>query len=74
MMEEIRSSETLILTRATRRDIPEGGILHSYRSENLKSYVVLTGWVLYRTSNASSVRYELGSYIPDDSTLIVTAL
>jgi hypothetical protein len=29
MMEVIRSSETLLLTRATRRHIPEDDILHS---------------------------------------------
>jgi hypothetical protein len=28
----------LLLTRATRRNIPEDGILHSDRRENLKSY------------------------------------
>jgi hypothetical protein len=38
MMEVIRSSETLILTKVTRRNIREGGILHSHRGENLKSY------------------------------------
>jgi hypothetical protein len=26
--------------------IPEDGILHSDRRENLKSYIVLTGWTL----------------------------
>jgi hypothetical protein len=26
--------------------IPEDGILHSHRRENLKSYTVLTGWAL----------------------------
>jgi hypothetical protein len=39
MMEAIRSFETLALTRATRRNIPEGAILHSHRREHLKSYI-----------------------------------
>jgi hypothetical protein len=38
-MEAIRSSETAFHTRSTRRHIPEDGILHSYRRENLKSYI-----------------------------------
>jgi hypothetical protein len=39
MMVAIRSSETSVLIRATRRDIPEDGILHSHRCETLKSYL-----------------------------------
>jgi hypothetical protein len=38
MMEAIHSSEMLVLTRATWRNIPGNGILHSHRRENLKSY------------------------------------
>jgi hypothetical protein len=38
MMEAIRSSERSGLTRATRRNISEDGILHSHRREDLKPY------------------------------------
>jgi hypothetical protein len=36
------SFETSFLTKATWRNIPEDTILHSYRRENLKSYVLET--------------------------------
>jgi hypothetical protein len=49
--------------------IPEDGILHSHFRENLKSYIALTGWTLYRRRNVSPVRYELGFYIPEDGIL-----
>jgi hypothetical protein len=38
-MEAIRSTETSVHTRSTRRHIPEDGILHSHRCENFKFYI-----------------------------------
>jgi hypothetical protein len=35
-----------LIIRATRRNIPEDGILHSHSYENLKSYIALTGLAL----------------------------
>jgi hypothetical protein len=42
IMEVIFSSETSVLTKATRCNIPEGDILHSPGREN----IALTGWTL----------------------------
>jgi hypothetical protein len=39
MIEEVRSSETSVLTRDTRRAVPEDGILHKHRRQKLKSDV-----------------------------------
>jgi hypothetical protein len=52
----IRSSETLVHTRSTRRHIPEHGILHSHRRENLKSYMIKWGFPLFQPVFTSSVK------------------
>jgi hypothetical protein len=35
-----------LLTKTIRWNIPEDGILYSYRCENLKYYIALTSWTL----------------------------
>jgi hypothetical protein len=40
VMKALRSSLTPVLTKYTRHNIPEDGILHSHRRENLKSYII----------------------------------
>jgi hypothetical protein len=67
----IRVTTTSVLTRPTRRNIPEGGILHSHRRENLKSYITnilsFLFWKDRKNVNWSKSRgrcFPLPQYIP----------
>jgi hypothetical protein len=51
-METICSSETSVLIRATRRDIPEECILHSHCRRNLKSYKL---YVHYKDKSVNGI-------------------
>jgi hypothetical protein len=62
MKEALSSSETSVLTGATRRNIPENNILHSHRREDLKSYILK--YNLSRTIEVSSVnRAKFGTHV-----------
>jgi hypothetical protein len=62
MMEAMCSYETLVLTRVTRRNIPEDCTLHSHRLENLESYMKIQ-WIFSPTISGLRVLHNESKFL-----------
>jgi hypothetical protein len=71
-MEAIPSSETSVHTRTTRRHIPEDGILHSHRRENLRSYPDICFLIFFGTWISIVFIYNLLSDDASSSDCVVS--
>jgi hypothetical protein len=69
MKEAPASSETSVLTRATRRNFPEDTILHIQRRENLKSYMRFEVFTAVTMKNAVFWDIKPSSYFTGDTLL-----
>jgi hypothetical protein len=65
MMEALHSSETSVLTEATRLNIAEGCVLHSHCGENLKSYKTINN--IQKCDNES--QRTTRCHVPENSIL-----
>jgi Na+/H+ antiporter NhaC len=59
LMETIHFSEISVLTRVTWHSIPEDGILHSRRRQNLKSYEVKISFNFIQSGTLFIIIYHL---------------
>jgi hypothetical protein len=72
MKEALSTSETSVLTRATRRNIPKDAILHSHRRENLKSYIILEKFTYPESFLASRQSKAIGLSLADHYNMSTT--
>jgi hypothetical protein len=63
MKEALSYSEKSVLTRATRRNVPEDVILHSHCHENLKSYTVIRNLLMNKDQFKFQCRFQATNHM-----------